>query len=274
MNKIIHCRLDKLKPPDFDVRITPNPEKDDELRDSIKEFGVLLPLIVKETDSGLEIVAGSRRFRESGRAGLVAVPCIIVKTAGAAAEKIKFHENFKRLDLSHIDQAYSFAHMIKQYDMTETQISVLVGKSLAYVSQHLSLLQTDPNLIAAVHDGRINFSVARELVRCKDADERSRLMAFIEKNGATSEVVTKWVQESNRETAIVENETINYHATQQTSTPQTPLYPCAGCETPKPLLDMILVKLCRECHNVIFLEIEKEKMKIRQNQALKTSEPA
>lgn len=273
MNQIKHVRLDKLNPPDFDARVTSNPVEDTELMESIKELGVLEPLLVKETENGLEIVCGGRRSREAGHAGLASVPCIVVKSSGAAAEKIKFHENFKRLDLSHIDQCYSFAHMIKQYKMTETQIATLVGKSISYVSQHLSLLQCDDILVQAVHDGRVNFTVARELVQCKDPDERIRFMEYVEKNGATSEVVRNWVQESNRETYQVETQATTHHPVVHSSESQVALYPCAGCGIPKPLLDMKLVKFCPDCHYLIFSEIEREKFKLRTQSPSGTPEP-
>ena len=174
MSKIKYVRLDKLNQPEFDGRLTHSPVEDDELRDSIRELGILEPLLVKDTENGYEIISGNRRFIQAGRAGLPAAPCIIFKTNGAEADKIQLHENIKRLPLSHVDQAYTFAHLIKKYTMTEQQVSTLVGKSIAYVSQHLSLLQCDDYLVQAVQDGRVNFSVARELMQCKDTDEHSK----------------------------------------------------------------------------------------------------
>lgn len=273
MNQVKHIRLDKLKPPEWDSRLTPDQESDDDLRDSIRELGVLLPLLVKETSDGLEIVAGNRRYIEAGRVGLASVPCVVIKTTGAEADKIKLHENLKRLPLSHVDQAYSFAHLIKEYDMTETQISILIGKSIGYVSQHLSLLQCDEILVQAVHDGRINFSVARELVQCKDPDERARLREFVEKNGATSDVVHNWVQESNRETDHVDSQVTTHQSVTHSSESQIALYPCAGCGIPKPLIEMKLVKFCPDCHYLIFSEIEREKFKLRSQSPSGTPEP-
>lgn len=267
MNQLKHIRLDKIKPPEFDHRLSTNPEKDSELMESIRELGVLEPIIVKEVTDGYEIVIGNRRFTQSGRAGLAAIPCIVVKSTGAATDKIMLHENLHRLDLSHVDQAYTFAHLIKKYEMTESQVGVLVGKSVAYVSQHLSLLQCDDDLVQAVQDNRLNFSVARELMHCKNVEERHRLSHIIEENGATSAIVRGWVQNSNREDDIVHNQTSQPTKTNRSSESNIPMYPCAACEVPTDLLKLKLIRLCPDCHYVIFSEIEQEKLKARQNLA-------
>jgi len=106
-------RLDKLIPPEFDTRLTNDQEADDDLRDSIRELGILEPLLVKETENGFEIIAGNRRYKQATRAGLAAAPCIVTDPNGAETDKIQLHENIKRLPLSHVDQAYTFAHLIK-----------------------------------------------------------------------------------------------------------------------------------------------------------------
>ncbi len=267
MEQIKHIRLDKIHPPEFDHRLSSSPEADDSLLGSIKELGVLEPIIVKEITSGFEIVIGNRRFTQAGRAGLAAIPCIVVKTTGAAADKMMLHENLQRLELSHVDQAYTFAHLIKTYNMTETQIATLVGKSIAYVSQHLSLLQCDDYLVQAVQDGRLNFSVARELMQCKNNDERQRFAEIIETNGATVGVVRGWVQESNREDDIVKNNIPTPNQINRPAETHIPLYPCAACEIPVDLMKIKTVRLCLECHYLIFTEIEHQKLEARRKLA-------
>ncbi|KKL10301.1 hypothetical protein LCGC14_2557200 [marine sediment metagenome] len=247
MNQIKHIRLDKLLPPEFDQRITTSPEEDLELTESIRELGVLCPLIIKTTSNGFEIVAGHRRFICAGRAGLAAVPCIVVKSDAAASEKIKLHENLKRLPLSHLDQAYTFAHLRKIFSMTETQISSLCGVSIAYISQHLSLLSCDDSLISSVHDGRINFSVARELMLCKNPDEQKRFLKYAEDDGATCLSVQNWVRESNRETSILDGSDPKVFTSDLPSTPQIPMYPCRICDTPTEIPQLIVVRLCKTC---------------------------
>lgn len=270
MNQLKHIRLDKIKPPDFDTRLFSSQIDDDELRDSIKELGVLEPILVKEVTDGFEIIFGNRRFHEAGRAGLAAVPCIVCKTTGAQSDKMKIHENLKRLPLSHVDQAYTFAYLIKTYNMTESQISILVGKSISYISQHLSLLSSDPILVASVQEGRLNFSIARELVKCKDPDDRLRLMKIVEENGASSVVVQNWVRESNRETDLLNDQTPKTYTENQNLEPQIPMYPCASCEVPTSVVNLVTARFCPICHKAIFTEIAHEKHQALLNLAVQT----
>jgi len=263
MSQIKYIRLDKISPPNFDTRITSDPESDDELRDSIRELGVLEPILVEDTSEGIKIIAGHRRYKEAGRAGLAAIPCIIIDVTGSQADKIKLHENLKRLPLGHVDQAYTFAHLIKEYKMTEQQIADLCNKSIGYVSQHLSLLHCDKDFLASVHGGRINFSIARELLQCRDLDDRKRLREIIEENGATVSVVRSWVNESNRETDNIRGEIEHHTPVSRPGDSQLPMYPCTACGVAIDISEIKVARLCPDCHYLIFSEIEKEKFKLR-----------
>ncbi len=258
-------RLDKLLPPVIDHRLTDSPEDDDDLMASIKELGVLEPLIVRDVGNGYEVVIGNRRRAQSIRAGLAAVPCIITKATGAEAEKIKLHENIKRLPLSHVDQGYTIARLIKEFNLTESQIATLMGKSIAYVSQHLSLIHCEPCLLESVHAGHINFSTARELIQCKDDDDRHRFQNIVETNGASQYVVQGWVRESNRETASVAGEPSPPPPPGRPVENARPMYPCAACEVPADILKIKTIRMCPECHHLIFNEIDKQKQAARMN---------
>ena len=259
LSALKYIRLDKLIPPEFDARLSTDQISDDDLKDSIRELGVLLPLIVKNVENGIEIIAGNRRYKQAIRAGLAAVPCIVIETNGAETDKIQLHENIKRLPLSHVDQAYTFAHLIKKYKMTEGQVATLVGKSIGYVSQHLSLLQCDDILIQAVQERRINFSVARELMRCKDQDEAIRLQEQIERAGASTEIVKSWVDESNRETDNLPSPPPGSLVNSPPESPQIPMYPCGICHNPINVPEIKILRLCPDCHFSLLSEISKSR---------------
>lgn len=267
MNQIKNIRLDKIKPPEFDARLTPSPKEDEELIESIREVGVLLPLLVKNVDDGLEIIAGNRRYIAAARVGLSVVPCEVLKVTDEQSAKIKLHENLKRLPLSHIDQAQTFAHLIKVYGMTETEIAKLITMSIPYVSQHLALLQFDDKLLQAIHDGHINFSVARALISCKDPDDRSRLQDIIIENGASLSVVEGWVRESNRETDSIDSDIKTQKKDYPNIEPVVPHYPCSVCNKLTRYDEIKRIYMCPGCSTLFFLEIEKG----RQEERIKTS---
>ncbi len=251
MNQIKHIRLDKLSPPVFDARITTSPVDDAELQESIRELGIIEPLIIKSTENGYEIIAGNRRFNAAGVVGLSAVPCVIMKVTGAESEAIKIHENMKRLQPSHVDQAVTFEYMIKTYDMTEKQIAVLTGKSMAYISQHLSLLHSDPLLVKAVQNGRINFGVARELMLVKDNNELLRLSKIAAENGITSKVAHTWRHEANRETDILAGVEVKPVPVESSAPFVEPTFPCQCCDKTFRVAQMYIFKLCPTCVSVI-----------------------
>lgn len=273
MDQIKYISLNKLNPPDFDARVTTSPDDDSELMESIKEHGVLEPLIVRNTEKGYEIIAGKRRFIEAGNAGLSSVPCIIKKSTDSDADIIKLHENIKRLPMSHIDQGMTFKHLIDKYNMTETTVASLVGKSTGYISQHLSLLESDESLIDSVREGRLNFSVARELMHLKDKDELKRMQDICEHDGAGAAIVHNWVHESNRETLKPDNPKITYEPVPDRAQYREPSFPCQTCENKIPIKYLKVLRICPDCFHLIFSAFDAEKQKLTDKTAKGSSEP-
>jgi len=148
--------------------------------------------------------------------------------------------------------------------MTEGQVATLVGKSIGYISQHLSLLQSDDILVQSVQNGNINFSVARELMRCKDKDEAVRLQEQVERSGATTELVKSWVTESNRETDSIQQGSPVKLANLPPEAPSIPMYPCGICHDPINVPEIKILRLCPDCHFTFLTEISKSRSGISQ----------
>lgn len=262
MEQIILIKLEDLHAAEFDHRLTTNPIKDIELQESIRELGILEPLIVRKIKKGYEIIIGGRRHRAAGKIGLPTAPCIVTKASGAELDKIMLHENIKRDNLGHIDQAYVFVHLIENYNMSEEKIANLIGKSAAYVSQHLTLIKANDKLIAGVQDGTVTFSVSRELVKVKDVDERNRLQDQIVDHGASVAVVKSWVNESNRETLGTSPEGGSYEPTNDSPPNYKTTYPCQACNRQVEISELKIARLCPECHYQIFNAIREQQAKI------------
>jgi len=252
-------RLDMIEGPEFDARLAVDEEAMIELTESVREHGVLLPLIVRKTDAGYTIVAGNRRYQAARRAGLAAVPCDVRKLSDPEADAIRIHENTKRLDLSHIDQAQTFEHLREAYDMTEDQIARVIGKSKPYVSQHLTLLHSDPVLVQAVREGRLNFSVARELMQIDDPDERTRFMGYAENGGASTEIVHEWVRTWKKDAAELPATKEEAAAVHVPLVSHEPMYPCAGCEQPTSVAKLRLVRYCPDCFLILMAALAEQR---------------
>ena len=122
-----------------------------------------LSSLLSQENANFEIIAGYRRFRAATRAGLPTIPCISQKSDDKETEILKVHENIHRLPLSHVDQGNTFRYLRDTFNMSETEIAALVGKSVPYISQHLTLVNSDPDIIAAVKAEEISYSASRSL---------------------------------------------------------------------------------------------------------------
>jgi ParB family chromosome partitioning protein len=134
-------------------------EKLGELAASIKENGVIQPLVIRNTEKGYEIVAGERRWRASRKAGIEKVPCIVREFDDRQNMLIAIIENMQREDLNPIEEALGLKQMLDKYELTQEEISVSVGKSRPYIANSLRLLKLPKeiqdniaaNLLSAAH---------------------------------------------------------------------------------------------------------------------------
>src|SRR3990167_9476343 len=126
-----------------------------ELVDSIKEQGVLEPLVVAKTPAGFQIIAGERRWRASKIAGLKTIPVVVKETDTRGMLELALVENVQREDLNPIERAQGFQRLIDEYTLAVTEIAKRIGKSPAYVSNTLRLL----SLPDAIKDGLISADI-------------------------------------------------------------------------------------------------------------------
>ncbi len=272
MSKIKFINLADLNLPEFQAHSDTPREQIQELAESIKQIGIIEPLIVIDSDQGIEIVAGCLRYHAAILAGLKAAPCINMSLDPKSAEILKLHENVKRIPLDHIDQGMTFIMMMEEFNMTEKSISECVGKSIAYISQHVSLVRIDNELTKSVKDGSIIPSQARELMRLNDKDERMRLLSFCQNDGATVQVLQRWVQESLH--------SIPYSSSSKSSSPssfiplQTPEISrnCQACGNSVKIGEIQQVIFCPSCAHAILTAISDEKKKISPNTPEKDSQ--
>ena len=140
-----------------------------ELADSIAQHGVLQPLLVRPIiGGGYQLIAGERRWRASRIAGLTQVPVIIKELTDDEAAVISLIENLQREDLNPIEEAYGFASLIKDFDLTQEEAAQRVGKSRPAVANALRLLRLPQEVIDAVREGRLSAGHARALAAIDD----------------------------------------------------------------------------------------------------------
>lgn len=146
--------------------ITPDSLMD--LVDSIREHGIIEPLIVAHTPAGYQLIAGERRWRAAKLAGLTNLPCIIKETSPQGMLEMALVENVQRTDLSPIDRAKAFERLLEEFDLSNAEISRRIGKSPAYISNTLKLLSLPDALTDGLISGLITEGHARALASIED----------------------------------------------------------------------------------------------------------
>lgn len=141
-----------------------------DLTESIREKGVLSPLIVTEKDGQILLVAGERRLRAAKQAGLSEVPVIMRSLSDEDMAQIALIENIQRADLNIIEEANGYAALIKTYHYTQQQLADLMGKSRPYIANVMRLLDLPEPVMKALQDGKISAGHARALLAVKDPE--------------------------------------------------------------------------------------------------------
>jgi ParB family chromosome partitioning protein len=156
--------LDRIRPCPMQPRKDFAPEALQELADSIKEQGIVQPLIVRERDSRFELIAGERRWRAAQLLGLKEVPVIVREADDRAVLELALIENLQRENLNPIEEAQGYAQLIGQFQLKQDEVAAKVGKSRAVVANSLRLLKLAPRLQDYVRDGRLSVGHAKVIL--------------------------------------------------------------------------------------------------------------
>lgn len=163
--------INKLRVNPYQPRKTFNQESLQELADSIKEHGVIQPIIVKKSIKDYEIVAGERRFRASRLAGKETIPAIIKDFTDEQMMEIAVLENLQRENLNSIEEAMAYETLMKNLHLTQEQLSKRIGKSRSYITNLLGLLTLPEEVKDLVKKEKITTSHARALSKLEDQEK-------------------------------------------------------------------------------------------------------
>ncbi len=183
--QVARLPIDYLQPNPLQPRGVITPESLSELVDSIKTHGIIQPLVVAHTPAGYQIIAGERRWRASRLAGLTEVPVRIIETSPQGMLEMAIVENVQRTDLNPIDRANSFERLIKEFSLTNSDICTRIGKSPAFVSNTLRLLELPDALKDGLISGVIMEGHARALAAIPDTQAMIEAYKIILREGGS-----------------------------------------------------------------------------------------
>ena len=179
-------------------RKTFSEEKIEELSKSIKEHGIIQPIVVRRKGEKYEIVAGERRWRAARKAELGRVPCLIRELSDEQNMLIAIIENMQREDLNPVEEAEGLHQMIVTFGMTQEQISKSVGKSRPYIANSLRLLKLPDYIKEEMAEGRLSAAHGRTLITLEDESMRKVLCQRIIEEGLSVRETEKLVSQQGK----------------------------------------------------------------------------
>ncbi len=182
--EVAYIPLDEIKPNRFQPRKNFNNEALLELADSIKQKGVLQPILVRQlVEGGFEILAGERRWRAAKNAGLDNIPAIVKATQDVDALEISLIENIQRDDLNPIEEARAYKRLMEEFGLSYEHIGQMVGKAVTSVINIVRLLGLSDKVQEALAGGLISSGHAKVILSLKNPSEQEKLCEQIIKRG-------------------------------------------------------------------------------------------
>jgi ParB family chromosome partitioning protein len=163
-NKYFSCPIEEIKPNSEQPRKKFAIDKLDELAASIREKGIIQPLVVRKMREHYELVAGERRWRAAQKAGLLEVPVVIQDVSDDAALEIALIENIQREDLNAVEQAEAFHALIEKFQLSQEELARRVGKDRSTVANSLRLLKLPSEIKNDILEERLSMGHARALL--------------------------------------------------------------------------------------------------------------
>jgi len=181
--RVQRVSLERIVPCPFQPRKDFAPETLRELADSIKEQGIVQPLIVRERNEHLELIAGERRWRAAQLLGLTEVPVILRQADDRAVLELALIENLQRENLNPIEEAQGYAQLIEHFQVTQEEVATKVGKSRAVVANALRLLKLSPETQGCLRDGRLSVGHAKVILGLGDERFQKQAVSRILRDG-------------------------------------------------------------------------------------------
>jgi len=192
-DEIVYVQTDRIKPNPFQPREDFDNTSIEELAQSIKEKGVIQPLLVRRKGDNYELIAGERRLRAAKLLGVKELPIFVKDVADLDSLELALIENIQRQELNPIEEAHAYQHLIEKFNLTQDRISEVLGKGKATISNTLRLLKLPHEIQQELKHNRISFGHARALLEIEDSNLQRKL---------TQEIIAKGLSVRELETLI------------------------------------------------------------------------
>jgi len=173
--EIIYLHSEQIKPNPFQPREDFDQQNIEELAQSIKEKGVIQPLLVRRKGDNYELIAGERRLRAAKSMGLKEIPVIVRDVSDQDSLELALIENIQREELNPIEEAHAYQHLMEKFQVTQEKISEVLGKSRVSITNTLRLLKLPHEIQSEMKKGRISFAHGRALLEIEDLNYQRKI---------------------------------------------------------------------------------------------------
>ena len=186
--------IDEIVPNRNQPRKTFNDEALQELADSIRENGIIQPIVVQKKEDGYELICGERRWRSAQKAGLKRIPALVREASSAESLQIALIENIHRQDLNPIEEAQAYQRLVDDFDLTQEAIAQRVGKKRATVANYLRLLKLSRPIQEDLISGELTMGHARALLALETAQDMETVRREVAKKAMNVRQVESFIQ--------------------------------------------------------------------------------
>ena len=236
LSRVIEIDINDILPNRNQPRIVLNEEDDLGLTDSIKEYGVLQPILVRSIGDKYEIIAGERRYRASVLAGKDTIPAIIISMNDKESAEVALIENVQRKELSPIEEALSYKSILDKGYMTQEQLAEKIGKSQPTIANKIRLLNLSDDVQDALLENQISERHARSLLKLKNKEDQNKMLDRIIEERLTvrklDDEIDKMLKEKGED---------NMNNNEFNNMPQFQNFESAPVETPVPQFNIPVV---------------------------------
>ncbi len=173
--EVVYVQTTQIRPNPFQPREEFNEDTINELAQSIKEKGVIQPLLVRRVGDNYELIAGERRLRAAKSLGHKDIPVLIRNVDDKDSLELALIENIQRQELNPIEEAHAFQHLMEKFHMSQDEISDVLGKARTSIANTLRLLKLPHEIQEEIKRGRISFGHGRALIEIDDANLQRKL---------------------------------------------------------------------------------------------------
>jgi ParB family chromosome partitioning protein len=195
---VFSCGIEELRPNRYQPRKTFNDQNQKQLIDSIKNSGIIQPIIVRKAEKGYEIIAGERRWRAAQSIGLKDVPIAIREATDMQAAEMSLIENIQREELNPLEEADAYVTLIENFKLSQDEISSRVGKDRSTVANTIRLLKLPDQAKKALTEKKISSGHARCLLACSSTEKQLAALALILQKDLNVRATERLIQNSKK----------------------------------------------------------------------------